>query len=344
MAKTAQSKRAQPAAAISAADAKRAQKSSYIPLKIRFQAWWDGVDATKLMNRKLKLQNPQVSSGTGDDDDPDIKIDQSVDSFAENQTDFELLMSIKERVWGKGLIVPGGQDYMRTFVADADLKSGCLLLDLSAGLGGCGRSLSIEFDAIVEGLEMNEGIAKMGAIMAKNLALDKQAPVDHYLRHNPVLRVNRYECVYGHEAFFRVLDKGMLIDEVWKSLKDDTSFIFTDLVFSEPSSADTETIENWISTEEEAPNPWTMAEYKEALTEKGFELVVFEDETSKYHDKVKEGWENFVETLDETNINRRFVDIMMHEAKGWQHRMAAMKAGHLKFLHVHARRPKPNVR
>lgn len=343
MAATGQSKRAQPAAAISAADAKRAKKSSYIPLKIRFQAWWEGVDATKLMKRRLKLQNPQ-SSSEQDVDEPEIDIDDLVDFADANSTDLELLISIKQRVWGKGLIVPGGQDYMRTFVADANLKPGCLLLDLSAGLGGSNRTLSVEYDALVEGLEMNEEIAKMGAIMAKNLALDKQAPVDHFLRHNPVLRVNRYECVYGHEAFFRVLDKQMLIDEVWKALKDDTSFIFTDLVFSEPDSAEAGPVKNWIKSEDEAPNPWTIKEYKEGLAEKGFEIVLFEDETSKYEAIVKERWENFAETLDDTNIDRRFVDIMMHEAKGWQNRMAAMKAGHLKFLHVHARRPKPNVR
>ena len=207
---------------------------------------------------------------------------------------------------------------MKKFVAGANLTPGCLLLDLSAGLGGCNRALSVEFDALVEGLEMNAEIAKMGAIMAKTVALQKQAPVDHFLRHNPALRVNRCECVYGHEAFYRVLDKKMLIAEIWKSLKDDTFFIFTDLVFSEPSSENTEQVQNWAKSEEEMCNPWTMEEYKEELAGQGFEIVAFEDETSRYQDMVKEGWENFAESLDDMKIDRRFVDVMMHEAEGWQ--------------------------
>jgi len=109
MAATAQSKREQPAAAISAADAKRAKKSDYIPLKIRFQAWWDGVDATKLMDRRLKAQNlraPSVQDAVG----PKINIDESINFTDASRTDFELLISIRERVWGKGLMVPGGYD------------------------------------------------------------------------------------------------------------------------------------------------------------------------------------------------------------------------------------------
>ncbi len=330
MAATARKQRKQPAAAISAADAKRAQNSGYIPLKIRFKAWWEGVDAEKLMLRQGKARRRKSSA--------EIKIDQPVDDIDANKTDFELLMSIRERVWGKDQIVPGGPDYVSTFLDGAKLKPGTLLLDLAAGLGGCGRAIAVELDAVVEGLETDEAVAKIGAARAAHLALDKQAPISHYLAHNPFLRVDRYDCVYAHEAFFRILDKGNLFTEVRKSLKEEGDFIFSDLIYGNAGDESASAIKAWAASETEVPDPWTADRYRSELAEIGFEIVAFEDETALYQGMIREGWEAFAGTLDDRTINRRFVDIMMHEAKIWQCRTAAIKAGHLRFLRVHARR------
>jgi len=167
---TAIKKRAQPSAAISAADAKRAQKSNYVPLKIRFKAWWEGVSVDALMQRQKRKARRPVEA---------IEIDEPVENALANLTDFELLMSIREGVWGKDLIVPGGPEYVEAFLEPAKLKPGSMILDLSAGLGGSGRSIATAMDALVEGFETNESIAKMGNGRAERLALDKQAPISH---------------------------------------------------------------------------------------------------------------------------------------------------------------------
>lgn len=336
MAALAKKKRAQPAAAISAADAKRAQNSSYIPLKIRFKAWWEGVDAATLMRRMNKAQQKKVSA--------DIKIDKPIDDTEANKTEFEVLTSIRERVWGKDLIVPGGPDYVSEFLADAKLSPGKVILDLSAGLGGSGRALAVALDVLVEGYEMDEAVAKVGAARASHLALEAQAPVSHYFPHNIVLRVGRYDCVYAHEAFFRILDKQNMLAEVWKSLTEEGHFIFTDLVYGPEGSVDTAEVKACIDSERDAFDPWTEEDYRNHLAEAGFQIQSFEDKTAWYQGVIRDAWTNFSETLDETTINRRFVDVMMFEAKIWQCRMQALKAGHLRFIRVHAIRPKPNIR
>ncbi|NKB60491.1 MAG: methyltransferase domain-containing protein [Alphaproteobacteria bacterium] len=336
MAAAAKKRRAQPAAAVSAADARRAQKSNYIPLKLRFQAWWEGIDAETLLKRQRKAEKGPSSA--------EIKIDEPIAAAESNKTEFELLMSIQERVWGKGQIVPGGEEYAKECLAGVDLRPGSVALDLSAGLGGSNRAISVALDAMVEGLEMHEGIAKMGAARAADLALEKQAPVSHFLAHNFVLRVDRYQCVYGHEVFHKFLDKQNMLSEIWKSLKDDGHLVFTDLIYGTAESEETQEIKTWSKSEPVASNPWTAEDYKNCLAELGFEIIAFEDETSQYRDRVRDGWAEFAETLDDQSIDRRFVDVMMHEAEIWQHRMKAMKAGHLRFLRVHARRPKPDIR
>jgi cyclopropane fatty-acyl-phospholipid synthase-like methyltransferase len=332
MTATATKVRKQPAAAISAADAKRAKVSNYIPLKIRFQAWWEGVDAATLMKRQRKAQRQKSSA--------DIKIDQPVGTPEADKTEFELLMSIRERVWGKDFIVPGGLDYATAFLDAAKLKPGSVVLDLSAGLGGSGRAIAVSLDAVVEGFETNEVIAKLGAARATHLALEKQAPISHYLAHNPFLRVDRYDCVYGHEVFYRVLDKQNLFTEIRKSMKEDSHLIFTDLIYAAIGSENTEEIKAWCQAESETPDPWMAENYKAKLTELGFEIVAFDDRSARYQEIIRDGWSKFADTIDEAKIDRRFVDVMMHQAKIWQCRKQALKAGHLQFVRIHARRAK----
>jgi SAM-dependent methyltransferase len=184
----------------------------------------------------------------------------------------------------------------------------------------------------------------MGAARAAQLALDKQAPISHFLPHNPFLRVDRYDCVYGHEAFYRILDKLNLFNEIWKSMKEGGHLIFTDLVYAGRDVKITDEIRNWVNAEPEAPDPWTPEEYREKFEKLGFEFVSFEDDTPRYQQLIKDGWANFTDTLDEQGIDRRFVDIMMHEANIWQCRMQAIKSGNLRFLRIHAQRPKATLR
>ncbi len=314
--------------------AERVPNGSYIPLKIRFQAWWEGVDAKALMRRKSKAK---IRNST-----MDIQVDQPVDDLESNKTDFELLMAIREQVWGKDLIVPGGHDYVRDFVAAANLKPGAVILDLAAGLGGGNRSIATALDAVVEGLEANEAVAKLGASRAAHLALEKQAPISFFLAHNPFLRVNRYDCAYGHEAFFRILDKKNLFSEIRKSLKEDGHFIFSDLVLASPEAASAKEISKWFESEKETLDPWSEMEYRSELANLGFEVVSFDDETTRYQAFIRKGWDEFSGTLDEKPISRRFVDIMMYEAKAWQYRMQALKSGNLKFIRAHIRRGHTN--
>ena len=325
-----------PATAVPAAKGKSARKSNYIPLRIRFKAWWEGVSIETLMRRQRKAAARKAKVT--------IDIDKNLAETEATLTDFELLMSIREEVWGKDQVVPGDPEYAVDFLKAAKLKPGVVVLDLAAGLGGFNRSVAVALDALVEGMETDESIAKMGAGRAARVALDKQAPIAHYVAHNPYLKVDRYDCVYAHEAFHKILDKKYLLTEIWKSLKEEGHLIFSDLIYPDPEAENAKDVRAWISSEPETPDPWRKDEYEEALGELGFKIHAFKDDTERYQAVIKEAWANFADTLDEKKIDRRFVDVMMYEAKRWQCRMQAIKDGHLRFVQVHAVRPKASIR
>lgn len=336
MAVAAKSTDLDPATDVPVVKGKTARKSNYIPLRIRFKAWWEGVSVETLMRRQRKAAARKAKAT--------IDIDEDIDQAKAILTDFELLMSIREDVWGKDQIVPGGPEYAVEFLKTAKLKPGAVLLDLAAGLGGSSRSIAVALDALVEGMETDEAVAKMGAGRAAKAALDKQAPISHYVAHNPYLKVDRYDCVYAHEAFHRILDKRYLFSEVWKSLKDDGHLIFSDLIYPDAEAENAQDVKAWINSETETPDPWRVEEYRECLESLGFRIEALEDDTSRYQTVIKDAWAAFADSLDEKTVDRHFVNVMMGEARMWQCRMKAIKAGHLRFVRVHAVRPKASIR
>lgn len=336
MAAVAKKEKHGPAAAVPTAKGRGARSGDYVPLRIRFKAWWDGVSVETLLRRQRKAEARKSRSA--------IEIDKDLAESEATLTDFELQMSIREQVWGKDQIVPGNPEYAVEFLKPAKLKPGVVVLDLSAGLGGPGRSVAVALDALVEGMDTNEAVATMGAGRAVRVALDKQAPISHYVAHNPFLKVDRYDCVYAHESFHKILDKSYLFSEVWKSLKEDGHFIFTDLIYPDTDAGSKDDIKAWIGSEPETPDPWRKEEYEEALAKLGFEIRAFSDDTDRYQTVIKEAWAAFADSLDEKKVTRRFVDVMMYEAKMWQCRMQAIKNGNLRFVQVHAMRPKARLK
>ncbi len=300
----------------------------YIPLKIRFMAWWEGVDAATLMRREHKLKGKGANA---------IKVDREAGDTSD-KTDFAVALSIREAVWGENFAIPGGAEYVCDLLKPAGLKPGVTILDIAAGLGGAGRAIATTLEVYVEGLEANEELAEAGASRAAASKMKAQASVSVYKPYNPSFGVGRYDCVYAQEFLYRVLDKHNLIAEVQKTLRENGFFIFTDLVYADEESENTAEVKEWREAETELPDPWTKAKYESALTDLGFKIRVFEDRTDEYSAIVRKGWSNFANTLDNREVDRRYVDVMMNEAKIWLLRVKAMESGHLRSIRVIAHR------
>ncbi len=256
----------------------------------------------------------------------------------EDVPDLDSLRAIREAVWGKGFLLPGGGDAALALTAPARLEEGMSVLCLGAGLGGGCRAVATEWGAEVEGLEADDAIVEEAMGRTKAPVGEKTVSIRAYMPLNARLRVNTYNCIFAQEAFFNLMAKKGLFEKIWNALKEDSHFLFTDLVYATQYAAEEPPVQKWCDNEPSLPDCWTMEQYKETLTGFGFSIQETTDYSEWYLALIGEKWLEFIESLSDRKTDSQFTDLVMKEAQMWQSRMKALKSGHLRYIRVHAYR------
>jgi len=252
--------------------------------------------------------------------------------------DLDSALAIREAVWGKGYVKPGGKDAILSLAGPAELGEDSPVLVLGAGLGEGAMAVAGEWLANVEGLVDAGPTAEKATARIAARGMSDTVSVTSYMPQNARLKVNQYRCVLARESFFDLMAKQTLLEKIWNALKEDSHFLFSDLVYATEAAAQDPVIEEWCDKELRMPDCWTMEQYDETLTGFGFVIKSTEDESDWYYGLVKAKWLEFMDTLGGKNIERKYIDLVMDEAQLWQSRMKAIKSGHLRYVRVHAYR------
>lgn len=299
----------------------RRARDRYIPLPVRMSKWW---------------QSGQDESGTVPAaSDLEISVDQDLrDTFKDWSPG---RIALCEAIWGKGFIGPSENGFVRKILAPARINARKSVLDLNAGL--CGTSLMMvrETGAWIDALEPNESLVKHARVFVASNPLGRQIDLRHAdfgtLEINPA----RYHLIFSRESLFATRFKRRLLEQIGRGLRNDGQFIFSDYVL-QGGSGNSEAADGWTSTEPDTVYPWTLADYRSAMSENGLAAVSVENLTSSIVPIINAAWHRLMRNIQKGTLEREVVDHIMFEGEIWLNRIKAMNSGSLRLVRIHAKK------
>ena len=305
-----------------------------IPFRLRFKAWWEGVDATTLIKKKGEHQSPEDIEVDGDGEGDDS-------AWPEHRVNF------LTRLWGgeemEEVVLPGGTGYTLTLAKPLGLNETKSVLDLCAGLGGGTRELSKTFDLWIEGMESDAELADLANELSIKHGMEKRAPIESFDPDTLSLREKRYDAIMVRESLFAFQNKKLIMDQCFKALKPLGHLLVTDFVLKKADSLDNKVVDIWRENHPAKPYPWTMAEYKRAALDLSMNLHIHEDRTDEYRQLVLAAWSDYVGKLAKSDLTREVVNQLMGEAQDWLRLVRALESGELRYMRLHATRGRETI-
>lgn len=303
-------------------------------LRRRLRAWWQGYDAPGVPGGELASVEEEPlthSTSTPPPRDP-TKPNPDAGRFDRHGKPLwsATRIDVAEKLWGKALIGPGGEDYVPDLVKPLGLDKTMSVLDLSAGLGGITRMMAKHFGAWVTGLEMSPVLAQRGAEYSKKQDLTRQAPITHY---DPdFLELDRkFDAVFAKEIFF-CMDKEKILTQIRQYLKPGGQLLFTDYLLAD--NIKLEGLGAWAASERQEPRPWRPAETATCLKSLGFDLRIALDMTDVQLRLIVAKLSEFHTFLTEHDLDAETRLAVTAEIGLWARRADALRHG-LKLYRVH---------
>lgn len=304
---------------------------SKIPFRLRFKAWWEGVDPESYLKY--------------DRDDPDRSISDAihVDENPDKEKKWpESRISFLTKLWGgedrQEVVHPGGTEYTLMLAKPLGLDETKSVLDLCAGLGGGTRELSKTFNLWIEGMESDAELANLANDLSIKHGMEKRAPIQTFDPNKLELPEKRYDAILIRESMFAYTGRQSIIEKAFNALKPRGHLLVTDLVLKKSDSIDARPVAVWQENHPAKPFPWTMAEYKRAVLNMSMNLHIHEDRTEEYRSLVLNGWSTYVNQLTKSELTRDVVNELMYEAQYWLRLVRALESGELRYMRIHATR------
>jgi cyclopropane fatty-acyl-phospholipid synthase-like methyltransferase len=239
---------------------------------------------------------------------------------------------VAEKMWGEGQILPAGEEILEMLTAPLKLAKEKVVLDLTAGLGGPLRKLSIKI-LQVKGLEADPQIAARAMELAAAVGKAKIAPISTYDTATFSMP-SIYDAMIARELFYRIPDRAKLFYSISAGIKFGGQVGFSDFIV-DPENRPKPAIKAWIAHETGA-NPLGLIDMAQAWAAVGFELRASEDQTAFYKKAVAQGLGHMVKSLRANGRpDPETQKAILAEVQTWVHRMAAMEQG-MKFYRFHA--------
>ena len=293
-----------------------------MPFRVRFLAWWHGLEPDALVKQPAPAKKLSPES---------IRIDRE-------PTAEELLaarLALLQRVWGDGCLEPGGAEYTRYLIKPLVPSPDKSLLDLAAGMCGGVNSVADEYGLWVDAMEPDPDLLAAAQAFCERLGLEKKIKLSGYDPEKLTLPKKKYDCILARERFYLFPDKLEVLHAVCGAFKPGGQLLFTDLALADRGK-ENEAVAHWREALPAAPSLWTMEEYQECLAELKFDVRIFADDTNAWRAQIVRGWSKFVGDLTSEVLDRVFVDALMIEAELWHDQVQALESGQLRFVRVHA--------
>lgn len=303
-----------------------------IPFRLRFKAWWEGVDPESYL--RYERDDPNY--------DANDAIHVSDEQEEEDKNWPESRVSFLTRLWGgednEEVVHPGGTEYTMMLAKPLGLNESKSVLDLCAGLGGGTRELSKQFNLWIEGMEADPELANLANDLSVKHGMEKRAPIQTFDPVKLELPEKRYDAIMIRESMFAYPTRESLIAKAFNALKPRGHLLITDYVLKDHDSIDNRAVAIWQENHPAKPLPWTMKEYKRAVLDLSMNLHIHEDRTDEYRTLVLNGWSTYVNQLTKSDLDRDTVNELMHEAQYWLRLVRALESGELRYMRIHATR------
>jgi cyclopropane fatty-acyl-phospholipid synthase-like methyltransferase len=313
------------------------QQAPQVPLRTRFDAWWNGYDphelhlirsrALGLGPEPMALPAPAAPAQTEAPPEPPTEKPWTPDR-----------LELVEQLWGEGFHTPGGAEHILELVKPMALDETMTLLELGCGLGGGARTIAKTFNTWVTGIEWWKELAMGGMHRSTKAGMEKKAEVRFHNSDRLALKPTSYNSIFSKEALFTVLDKANMLETIVRALRPGGQLCFTDYVQASDEEASPH-LKEWAVREPCGATPWTVDGYTIAMQDLGLDLRIAEDMTERHRDLIKTGWDQLQAAIQGKSHSSTSLKLMVREAEIWARRMALLRKGEIKLYRFYALKP-----
>lgn len=210
-----------------------------------------------------------------------------------------------------------------------EIKKGDKILDMGSGFCGLPRFIVSKADCKVTALNISEKENEYARRKNQEVGLDDKIEVIEGDFNNMPFEDNTFDIVISQESMLHSPDKGALLKESARVLKNNGQFIFSDILkMPSLTSEEAEMIYQRIKV----PHLATFDFYKEKLKETGFEVKEVVDlESANLGLSYKSVYENIQnkkdELINEKNIPEDMIDRTLNHLQFWVEKAFENKIG-----------------
>jgi SAM-dependent methyltransferase len=205
-------------------------------------------------------------------------------------------------------------------------------------LGGATRAVCKEFSVWINGIEGDPDLARAGQKLSEIAGLTKKAPIHAEALRDLEIKPKSLDVLFAREAFVGLPDKVRLLHEIEAGLKPKGQLLFTDYVLA-TTGDHSEELQAWRDGEPDAPAPWAVSDYAEALRELKFDVRIKEDLSAQRSAAIKHGWATFMQHATGDGRLERYGELALEECNLWTRRLNALESGSLRVYRFHAIKP-----
>jgi SAM-dependent methyltransferase len=244
-------------------------------------------------------------------------------------------LAIRQRLYGRGYVIPGDAAWLLSLVEPFALGASSSMLDLAAGLGGPARAIAQAFHARVTGVERDYDRARQGNAMSSALGASSLVRIKASDPETLELGTARFDCALGREASYAVVEKERFLRVVAQSLRPRGQIVLTDFVLDR-SAGERPEFATWHSKRAERPSLWTAAQYADCFKSVGYGLRRAEDISALYRRQIVGAWVGYLRAGDIRGQSPAQIEAVLAEAEACFRTVAALESGALKYYRFEA--------
>ncbi|NKE16911.1 hypothetical protein [Neoroseomonas oryzicola] len=237
-----------------------------------------------------------------------------------------------DRLWGEGMVLPGGAAELLRLAALLPLSPEATLLLAGGGAQAAGAVVAGARGCFVAAHEPGAAAAKPGRGRVAIEGFDAAAPAFRAGFHHHALLLEPFRAGGTPDA---------LLAAAATALRPGGQMVLLDLVARGGSAGPWES--RWLGAEGRAATPPAEAAIPAALQRAGFDLHVVEDAGRRQRDAVLEAWQALILALrgEAARPAPRDAVALVEEAEAWLLRLRLMQEGRLRLLRWHATMARP---
>ncbi|HWE75043.1 MAG TPA: methyltransferase domain-containing protein [Stellaceae bacterium] len=243
--------------------------------------------------------------------------------------------AIRQRLYGRGYVIPGDAAWLLSLVEPFELGASSSMLELAAGLGGPARAIAQAFHTRVIGIERDYERARQGNAMSSALGASHLVRIRSSDPETLSLGTARFDCALGREASYAVAEKERFLRVVAQSLRTRGQIVLTDFVLDR-SAGERPEFEAWRTKRTERPSLWTAAQYADCFKSLGYGLRRTEDISTLYRRQIIGAWVGYLRAGDIRGRTPAQIEAVLAEAESCFRTVAALESGALKYYRFEA--------